>query len=102
MQFKPLVGVLLQDMDVESQLAHKKHVMMRISVKNCEGCYPNEDRRTFREWNESGEFDFRVLDPDGFPRHDLTAMQNARYTRDEFYERAMGSTIQPLGGSRGQ
>lgn len=58
-----------------------------------------EEKRTFHEWNESGEFPFKVLDPDGFPRHDVIAMDSAKYTREEFRERAMYSTIQPL--SRG-
>lgn len=55
-----------------------------------------EEKRTFYEWNDSDEFDFKVLDPDGFPRHDVVAMQGTRYTRDEFIERSMRSTIQPL------
>jgi hypothetical protein len=57
---------------------------------------PEEDKRTFYEWNNSGEFSFVVHDPDGFPRHDSISMQNTRYTREEFEERAMSSTIQPL------
>lgn len=77
---------------------HALHVRLGHTVANCEEC-TGGDRRTYKEWNESGEFPFKVLDPDGFPRHDISAMQNKRWTREAFYERAMGSTIQPL--SRG-
>lgn len=56
-----------------------------------------EDKRTFYEWNESGEFAFKVLDPDGFPRHDSIAMHSTKYTREEFIERSRYSTIQPVG-----
>jgi hypothetical protein len=59
---------------------------------------PEEDKRTFHEWNNSGEFDFKVLDPDGFPRHDTIAMWSNKYTREEFIERSQYSTIQPLPG----
>ena len=60
-----------------------------------------EDKRTYHEWNDSGEFPFKVLDPDGFPRHDTIAMWSTKYTRDEFHERAMRSTIQRRSGYHG-
>jgi hypothetical protein len=75
---------------------HRLHVRLNHPVAECAECNPEGDRRTFYEWNESGELDFKVLDPDGFPRHDLTAMQNTRYTREEFIDKARYSTVQPM------
>lgn len=75
---------------------HATHLRLEYNVPDCTKCNPEGDRRTFYEWNESGELDFKVLDPDGFPRHDLTAMHNQRYTKEEFIEKARYSTIQPL------
>jgi hypothetical protein len=60
-----------------------------------------EIKRTFYEWNTSGEFPFKVIDPDGFPRHDVIAMETTRYTRQEFLECAQRSTVQPLSGWAG-
>ena len=53
-----------------------------------------ELRLTFREWNDIMPSGIKVMDPDGFRRD----KKGQLYTRQEWLDRAMNSTIIPQGG----
>lgn len=52
-----------------------------------------DDQKTGDEWNRSGLFDFKVLDPDGWDRKTMSFFDE-KISADEFKKRAMRSTIQ--------
>ena len=56
------------------------------------GMTTEPELRTPREWE--AVFGFRIVDPDGWDRTNLTEDWANPITREEFKEKAMGSTIE--------
>lgn len=55
--------------------------------------------KTIKEWEK--EYDFRILDPDGFDRSDPN-LYSKQFTREEFEKKAVSCTIEGKVNAKGK